>query len=85
MDIILKSETLKITKINKKTQAKMFKDLKVGSKILLSIPVKCAGSNRGTYASYIKIENLESADYAYKSFNQITQVLDMFEFEVCKE
>ncbi|MEX0597811.1 MAG: hypothetical protein WD512_15065, partial [Candidatus Paceibacterota bacterium] len=76
------SNKLRITKINKKTNAKMFKDLIVGNVILLSIPVKYAGGNKGTYASYIRVENLDSGESSHKSFNQIESVLDMFEFEI---
>ncbi len=79
-EIVLKSDILTITKINRKTKSKMFKDLKVGDKILLSIPVEYAGMNKGTYASYIKVENLQNGDYTYKSFNQITGCLNIFEF-----
>lgn len=82
MDIILKSEVLEVVGIKKKTKTQMFRDLKIGDKILLSIPVETAGSNRGTYASYIKIENLENGEADYESFNQITRVLDLFEFKV---
>ena len=81
MDIIMKSEVLEVTKIVKKTRAKMFKDLKVGSKIQLSIPVEYAGGNRGTYASYITIRNLDNNECAYKSFNEITMLLNNFEFK----
>lgn len=82
MDIIMKSEILEVVEITKKTKAKMFKDLKAGNKIQLSIPVKYAGSNRGTYASYITIKNLDSGDVAYKSFNEITPILDNFKFKI---
>ncbi len=82
MDISMKSEILEVTKIVKKTKAKMFKDLVVGSKIQLSIPVKYAGSNRGTYASYITIRNLDNDECAFKSFNEITNMLNNFEFRV---
>lgn len=85
MDIILKSDILEVTEIKKKTSAKMFKDLKIGDRILLTIPVKYAGMNRGTYASYIRIENLSNGDYTHKSFNQITSLLSLFEFKLAKE
>lgn len=80
-DIVLTSDTLEVIEIKKKTKAEMFKSLKVGDKILLSIPVKTAGSNRGTYASYIKVENLQNGECTYKSFNQIVDILNLFEFK----
>lgn len=82
MAIVLKSEELKIVKINRITKAKMFEDLKVGDVIRMSIPVKRAGSGgRGTYASNIKIENVATGDYAFKTFNEIGSMLSIFEFE----
>lgn len=81
MDISMKSEVLEVVKVIKKTKAKMFKDLKVGSRIQLSIPVKYAGGNRGTYASYITIRNLDNNECAFKSFNEVG-ILDNFEFKV---
>lgn len=80
MDIILKSEVLEVIGIKKKTKTQMFRNLRIGDKILLSIPVETAGHNRGTYASYIKIENLQNGETDYESFNQIMKVLDLFEF-----
>lgn len=79
--IILKSHTLRINKINRKTQAKMFKDLKVGDKVEFSVPIKQAGSNRGTYATYIIAENISSGARTNSSFNQMPRILDAFEFE----
>lgn len=81
MPIILKSPILEMKKIKKSTKAKVFKDLEVGSKIRLTIPVQRAGSNRGTYASYIRVENLETREYTEKSFNQLPRFLNYFELE----
>lgn len=82
MAIVLKSENLKIVKINKVTKAKMFENLEVGDVIRMSIPVKRAGSGgRGTYASNIKIENIAAGEYAFKTFNEIGSMLSIFEFE----
>lgn len=82
MDITLKSERLQISKILRKTKAKMLCDLKVGDIITLSIPVVRAGMNKGTYASYIEIENLENKECSYKSFNEIGILLNCFEFVI---
>ena len=82
MAIVLKSENLKIVKINKVTKAKMFENLEVGDVIRMSIPVKGAGSGgRGTYASNIKIENVATGEYTFKTFNEIDNILSIFEFE----
>ena len=85
MDIILKSKTLEITNIIRKTKAEMFKNLAIGNKIVISVKVESAGSNRGTYASYMTVENIENGECAYKSFNQINQILNCFEFKGDKE
>lgn len=82
MDIIMKSEKLEIIDIVKKTSAKMFKDLKIGSVIQLSIPVKVAGGNKGTYASYITVENIDTGEKTGKSFNELPKLLDCFKFKI---
>lgn len=83
MNIILKSNILEVTKIVKKTKAAMFKNVKVGDCLLLSAKVKSAGNSRGggTYATDIKIENLCNKETTYKTFNQITGLLECFEFK----
>lgn len=83
-DIILRSKVLQVAKVESKTQAKLFKDLAVGDKIQLSVPVKYAGSNRGrTYASYIKVENIGTGEKVYRSFNQLPMLLNNFKFIEC--
>jgi ribosomal protein L19 len=79
--ITLKSEILKVTKINRKTKAQMFENLKVGDTIQLSVSVKYAGRNRGTYATYIQIKNIKTGEITHSSFNQIDYILDAFEFK----
>jgi len=80
--IILKSDILTITKINRKTKAKMFENLSIGDKVVFSVPIKQAGSNRGTYATYIKVENINTGEITHSSFNQIVSILDAFEFAI---
>lgn len=82
--IILTSDIITIIKINRKTKAKMFENLKVGDKIKFSVPLERAGRNRGTYATYIEIKNIETDESTYSSFNQLPTILNAFEFE-CKE
>lgn len=79
--IVLKSEILKITKIKKKTKAIMLKDLVVGDKIQLSVDASPVGGNRGTYATYIKVENISNKESTYFSFNQISTLYNAFELE----
>ena len=81
-EIILKSNTLIVEEIKRKTSAKMFKDIEVGDMISLSVDVDYAGSNRGmTYATYIKCTNLSKKDAAYKSFNEMPRFLNMFKLK----
>lgn len=47
--------------------------------ITLSIPVKSARGNGGTYASYITVTNLKTKESTKKSFNEITPLLSLFE------
>lgn len=79
--IVLESDTLVVTKINRKTKAKMFENLKVGDKIKFSVPIKYAGRNHGSYATYILIKNIETGETTHSSFNQLPSILDAFELE----
>lgn len=80
MNVILKSEVLIIKDIKKKTKAKNLESLKVGDRIQLSVDASPVGRNKGTYATYIKIEDLQTGKCNYKSFNQIGDLYRTFEF-----
>lgn len=58
----------------------MFCNLNVGDKIKFSVPIKYAGCNRGTYATYITVTNLETGEKTHSSFNQLPTILTAFEF-----
>ena len=48
----------------------------------MSVPVEYVGSNRGrSYAVDIKVKNLNSGQVTYKTFNQITSLLNCFEIK----
>lgn len=79
--IMLRSDPITISKILKKTKAKMFENLKMGDSIEFSVPLKPAGRNKGTYATYITIKNLKTGEETQSSFNQLPIVLKSFEFE----
>jgi len=83
MNIILESKPLIITAIKKKTQAKMLKDLILGDIIKLSVEAKRVGSNRGTYATYIQVENIANGETTEFSFNQISILYNAFELAEC--
>lgn len=82
-NIIMKSKKVKIIKINRKTKAQMFKNLKENDLIIFELSIKRSGRNydTGTYASYIKITNLETNEYTYKSSNELSNILNAFELE----
>lgn len=83
--IILHSGILQVTKINRKTKAKMFKNLKVGDTIEFSVPIKQAGKGvSGTYATYIRAVNINTGEETNSSFNQIPIILEAFEFKPIK-
>ena len=81
-NIILRSGTLKVIQITRKTKAILFKDLKIGDEVEFSVPIKQAGSNRGTtYSTYIKTKNLTTGAATTNSFNQLPPLLEAFVFE----
>lgn len=80
-NIVLQSRVLVVTKIVRKTSAKMFKNLDVGDEIQLSTIAKGSGSGRGCYAQYIQVRNIKTGEYTSKSFNELDRLLDAFEFE----
>ena len=80
--IVMESKTLRISKILKKSSAKMFSDLKVGDTVKFSVDLKRAGCGiSSTYATYIKAEHLESGNTNHSSFNQMSSIISRFEFE----
>lgn len=81
MDIIMISKHYVVEEVKSKTKAKMFENLQVGDVVQFSIPLKSAGRNRGTYASYIKCENVNSGEVSYNSFNQIGMRLGNFKLK----
>jgi ribosomal protein L19 len=82
-EIILKSNIITVEKINRRSQAKMFKDLKVGDQIEFSVPLKSAGrGSRGSYATYIIVKNINTGDTTSSSFNQLPNILKAFKFKV---
>ncbi len=68
---------LRVTKIKKKTQARVFKDLKIGDEILLSSTL----DNYAGYQKMLKVKNLVTGEEDFKYFTIISNILDKFEFE----
>lgn len=76
-----------VKKVLKKTQAQMFKDLKVGDVVEFSIAIESVGFgySRATHAAWIRCKNLTNNDYTFKSFNEIEKFLAYFVFEEVTE
>ena len=84
MNIIkMESKQLRVVGIKKRTSAKMFKDIRVGDKLIFSTEVNSVGRGyRGrSYACGIHIENISNGDSTTKTYNQTGFIYDCFEFE----
>lgn len=68
---------LRLVNIKKKTQSKIFKDLKVGDKVLLSATL----SNKAGYSKYLTVENLQTGEKDNKYFTDISKIFHRLEFE----
>ena len=79
-NILLKSEVLTVTSIQRKTKAQMFENLKVGDRILFSVSIIRSRKNLSTYATYITVKNLETGETTKSSFNQLPKILESFTF-----
>lgn len=65
----------------KPTQAKMLKNIEVGDILIFEVELKPAGSNRGTYATYITIINNRTGEETDKSFNQLDILYRAFKLQ----
>lgn len=73
-----------ITQIIKPTQAEHFKDLVVGDKILVTLPLKHTGRGRQTYVPYLivtLVHNHLPTLSVQKSLNQLSNILSGYELE----
>lgn len=70
----------RIKAILRKTQAEMFRDLRVGDVVNFSFKIHHLGHNRGSsYAAYLAVES--GGVEVEKSPNQLASILSCFEFE----
>lgn len=67
----------KVTKIKKRSSAKMFKDLKEGSIIKASITI----SRKYNREARLIITNIETGEYAIKTINELNNILAKFVLE----
>lgn len=80
-EIVMSTGILQVYAIKKKTQAKLFKNLRTGSKIRLSIPIVSVGqTSGGCRAAYIDIENLDTGEKTSQTFNILPNILRCFDF-----
>lgn len=88
-NLVMKTKKLRIVNIIKKTNAKFFKDLKVGDIIQLESTVDASGrTTKGCRPKDIYIKKLEIADnsineidYVSKTFNELSKIICLFDFE----
>lgn len=82
--ILLNSKVLQIIAIKKKTSAVLFKDLKIGDLIQISVPVEKVGTSRGrSYSVNLKITHLKDNSSVLKTFNEISSILSCFDLLEC--
>lgn len=80
MQIPLTSSKYRVTKINRKTKAKMFKNIELGDVLIFTCILERLGTTRGnTYAPHVKIENISKKESVHKSFNELGNIMDAFE------
>lgn len=85
-DIVLKSEPLMLCNIISKSDAKMFKDLRIGDILIFNTTIKNVGSSRGRfYAIFMYAKNVKTNETVKKSFNEMANILKKFEFKICDE
>lgn len=85
-EIVLKSESMMLSKIISKSDAKMFKDLCVGDIIVFSTTIRNVGSSRGrSYAIFMDAKNVKTDEVIKKSFNEMSNILRKFEFKIYNE
>lgn len=68
---------LKLIKINKKTQAKIFKDLDIGDEILLSTNLMNSPGN----SKMLTVTNLKTGEKDDKYFTEIYKIFERLDFE----
>ena len=78
---MLESKKYLVKEIKGKSQAKMFKNLKVGHSIAFTLPIKHAYASRGVGASYVTVTNLDNGDTTSKSMNELLNLLNYFVLE----
>lgn len=82
-DIILKSNVAVVKNIIGKSTAKMFNQLTIGDKLRFYTTIQNVGISRNrSYAVFIIVENLDTNESVKKSFNELSNILDKFDFEL---
>lgn len=82
-NILLTSGILRVTRVLKKTKAIVFKNLVVGSRIEISVPVYRTGSKFGdtNYATRVTIQNVDTGENTKKTLTETNTCISVFEFE----
>lgn len=85
MEIMMTSERYRVMEIKKKTNAKMFKNIQLGDVITFKTPVKRAGGFRGTNATWITTTLERTNETAFKTFNELPEILKNFTLEIATD
>lgn len=73
------------TKVNGRSRAQMFKNVRVGDEIEFCLAIKPSGrSGSSIYAQYLDIKNLSNQETAKFSLNELGRIMKNFEFEQVK-
>lgn len=85
MKIVMNSDILRVNAIKHKTQAKLFKNLKEGSKVKFSINLPYNGCYNGLSGKMeIKTENLDTGEHVICTVGNLYNRLSCFEFVKCE-
>lgn len=75
MDITLSKEIV-VKEIKAKTQAKMFKNVKVGDRLRFCLRLGQIARHSGLHATYIYVYNLTRHEYTRSSMNMLVNTIE---------
>ena len=79
VDLTMRSDVVVVSRVLKKTRARVFENFEVGDRIQLSVEAERVGGSRGrSYSVGVQISNLTKGEHTFKTFNTL-DLLDNFE------
>lgn len=74
------------TKVNGRSRAQMFKNVRAGDEIVFALAIKPSKRSASyIYAQYLDIKNLSNQETAKFSLNEVARIIKNFEFEQVKQ